>query len=83
MVVDEIKERSPYLKLHVSIIHDFLWEEIKDYQKNVKQTLLLYSDKNFDLEAFQVSEYSEEWDFGISVLEKAKELFGEENVKKM
>ena len=34
VAADEIKERSPYSRLHVSTIHDFLWEEIKDYQKN-------------------------------------------------
>ncbi len=38
---DEIKERSPYSKLRVSTIHDFLWDEIKEYQKNLKQTVLL------------------------------------------
>lgn len=36
----EIKERSPYSKLRVSTIHDFLWDEIKEYQKNLVQTLL-------------------------------------------
>lgn len=40
VAADEIKERSPYSKLHVSTIHDFLWGEIKDYQKNVKQALV-------------------------------------------
>lgn len=40
VAADEIKERSPYSRLHVSTIHDFLWEEIKDYQKNLKQSLV-------------------------------------------
>ncbi|MHB8064339.1 MAG: UvrD-helicase domain-containing protein, partial [Ruminiclostridium sp.] len=40
VAANEIKERSPYSKLHVSTIHDFLWDEIKDYQKNLKQTVL-------------------------------------------
>lgn len=40
VAADEIKERSPYSKLYVSTIHDFLWEEIKDYQKNLKRTLV-------------------------------------------
>lgn len=40
VAADEIKERSPYSKLRVSTIHDFLWEEIKDYQKNLKKTVL-------------------------------------------
>ena len=36
----EIKERAPYSKLYVSTIHDFLWNEIKEYQKNLKKTIL-------------------------------------------
>ncbi len=40
VAADEIKERSPYSKLRVSTIHDFLWDEIKEYQKNLKRTLL-------------------------------------------
>lgn len=40
VAADEIKERSPYSKLHVSTIHDFLWEVIKGYQKNLKQTVV-------------------------------------------
>jgi len=40
VAADEIKERSPYSKLHVSTIHDFLWEVIKGYQKNLKQALV-------------------------------------------
>lgn len=40
VAANEIKERSPYSKLRVSTIHDFLWEEIKDYQKNLKKTVL-------------------------------------------
>lgn len=40
VAADEIKERSPYSKLHVSTIHDFLWDVIKGYQKNLKQTVV-------------------------------------------
>jgi DNA helicase-2/ATP-dependent DNA helicase PcrA len=40
VAANEIKERSPYSKLRVSTIHDFLWDEIKEYQKNIKQTVL-------------------------------------------
>jgi len=39
VATNEIKERSPYSKLHVSTIHDFLWEVIKGYQKNLKQAV--------------------------------------------
>lgn len=46
VAANEIKERSPYSKLRVSTIHDFLWEEIKDYQKNLKKIVLtLISDE--------------------------------------
>ena len=40
VAADEIKMRAPYSKLCVSTIHDFLWNEIKEYQKNLKQTVL-------------------------------------------
>ena len=40
VAANEIKERSPYSKLHVSTIHDFLWGEIMGYQKNLKQAVL-------------------------------------------
>jgi DNA helicase-2/ATP-dependent DNA helicase PcrA len=35
VAADEIKRRSPYSKLWVSTIHDFLWEDIKGFQKNI------------------------------------------------
>lgn len=40
VATDEIKSRAPYTKLKVSTIHDFLWSEIKDYQKNLKISLI-------------------------------------------
>lgn len=40
VAADEIKERSPYSKLHVSTIHDFLWGVIKGYQKNLKKAVV-------------------------------------------
>lgn len=46
VAANEIKERSPYSKLHVSTIHDFLWDEIKDYQKNLCQDVLLLSSES-------------------------------------
>ena len=35
VAANEIKSRSPYSKLWVSTIHDFLWDVIKGYQKNL------------------------------------------------
>lgn len=40
VAANEIKSRTPYTRLKVSTIHDFLWEEIKDYQKNLKLSLI-------------------------------------------
>lgn len=50
VAVDEIKSRSPYENLRVSTIHDFLWDVIKSYQPNIKNSLAylitLYSTDN-------------------------------------
>ena len=35
VAADEIKSRAPFDNLRVSTIHDFLWSEIKNYQKNL------------------------------------------------
>lgn len=40
VAANEIKERSPYARLQVSTIHDFLWDTIGGYQKNLKETVL-------------------------------------------
>lgn len=40
IAANEIKERSPYSKLRVTTIHDFLWDELKDYQKNMKNSVV-------------------------------------------
>jgi DNA helicase-2/ATP-dependent DNA helicase PcrA len=40
VAANEIKERSPYSKLRVSTIHDFLWDELKEYQKNMKNSVV-------------------------------------------
>jgi Superfamily I DNA and RNA helicases len=39
VAANEIKSRSPYSKLWVSTIHDFLWDNIKGYQKNLVKTV--------------------------------------------
>jgi DNA helicase-2/ATP-dependent DNA helicase PcrA len=38
VAADEIKKRSPYKKLHVSTIHDFLWMIIKIFPKPLKDS---------------------------------------------
>lgn len=40
VAVNEIKTRSPYKNLTVSTIHEFLWSQIKNYQKNLKSSLV-------------------------------------------
>lgn len=40
VAVNEIKERSPYSNLTVSTIHEFLWSQIKNYQKDLKKALI-------------------------------------------
>jgi len=40
VAVNEIKERAPYKTLKVSTIHDFLWETISSFQKNIKDALV-------------------------------------------
>lgn len=46
IAADEIKQRAPYDGLYVSTIHEFLWNEIKIYQKNLLQELkIIYEDK--------------------------------------
>lgn len=37
---DEIRERADSRSLWVSTIHDFMWEQIKRYQNELKQILL-------------------------------------------
>lgn len=40
VAVNEIKARSPYSNLTVSTIHEFLWSQIKNYQKDLKKALI-------------------------------------------
>lgn len=40
VAADEIKNRFPYKNLLVATIHNFLWDQIKDYQKNLKDSLM-------------------------------------------
>lgn len=40
VAANEIKKRAPYAGLWVSTIHEFLWNEIKPFQKNLKQQFL-------------------------------------------
>jgi DNA helicase-2/ATP-dependent DNA helicase PcrA len=38
VAADEIRKRSPYKKLHVSTIHDFLWMIIKNFHQPLKKS---------------------------------------------
>ena len=40
VAANEIKLRSPYKSLYVSTIHDFLWDIIKNYQKEIKTSIV-------------------------------------------
>lgn len=40
VAVKEIKERAPYKQLWASTIHEFLWDSIKNYQKELKESLV-------------------------------------------
>ena len=40
VAANTIKSRSPYNNLRVSTIHDFLWDSIKNYQKNLRKALV-------------------------------------------
>lgn len=40
VATEEIKARSPYKNLYVSTIHEFLWNCIQPYQKNLKACIL-------------------------------------------
>jgi DNA helicase II / ATP-dependent DNA helicase PcrA len=47
--VKEIEERVNHKNLNVSTIHDFLWDNIKHFQKELKAVLIaLANDKNLD-----------------------------------
>lgn len=41
VAADEIKKRVPYDNLWVSTIHDFLWNNIKSFQKNIKESIIV------------------------------------------
>lgn len=40
VAVEEIKNRTSYENLWVSTIHEFLWSSIKNYQKNLKESIV-------------------------------------------
>lgn len=55
VAANEIKERSPYSKLRVSTIHDFLWDETKDYQKNLKQSVVALINAEIEIKGSGIS----------------------------
>lgn len=55
--VREIEERVDHKNLHVSTIHDFLWDNIKSYQSELKASLLaLILDEDDEFKRFKVPE---------------------------
>lgn len=55
--VREIEERVDHGNLHVSTIHDFLWDNIKSYQPDLKAALIaLIQDEAEEFARFKVSE---------------------------
>ena len=40
VAANEIQDRLSHQNLHISTIHDFLWDNISSYQKELKETLL-------------------------------------------
>jgi DNA helicase-2/ATP-dependent DNA helicase PcrA len=46
VAANEVKERSPFSRLHVSTIHDFLWDAIKSFQKNIIDTVMILLDED-------------------------------------
>lgn len=40
VAVNEIKDRAPFDRLHVSTIHDFLWDSISSFKQNLKESLV-------------------------------------------
>lgn len=69
--VHEIQGRVSNKNLHISTIHDFLWENISSYQKEIKETLLeginaeTSAYKNIHVE----KPYSNQFDNGVSYAE--------------
>lgn len=63
VAADEIKERFPfYNNLRVSTIHDFLWDNIKQYQKNLQTTLYnLIKENNREIKLKEDIEISEDY----------------------
>lgn len=47
VAVKEIQERVPYENLHVSTIHEFIWDIIKSYKNNIREAIVaLVNSKN-------------------------------------
>lgn len=44
--VEEIKKRAPYEQLWVSTIHEFIWNEIKNYNKNLVESIKVLCKNN-------------------------------------
>ncbi|SFC75744.1 UvrD-helicase domain-containing protein [Clostridium uliginosum] len=71
--VKEIEERVNHKNLRVSTIHDFLWDNIKQFQKELKKSLLiLINDKEYKIKnpnEESGEEYINKFEYGISYKE--------------
>lgn len=54
VAADEIKSRAPFDNLRVSTIHDFLWSEIKNYQKNLCDAFRELNEISSETEDYQI-----------------------------
>lgn len=75
--VKEIEERVNHVNLNVSTIHDFLWDNIKHFQKELKSTLVeLINDENVRISLNQedqvTSGYFDELEHGVQYKEYTK-----------
>jgi DNA helicase-2/ATP-dependent DNA helicase PcrA len=61
VAADEIKKRSPYKKLYVTTIHNFLWMAIKVFQKPLKDSFfaLIEAEKQTEGEGIRFSDETE------------------------
>ncbi len=71
VAADEIKHRAKYNNLEVSTIHDFLWNSIKNYQNDLKKSLVALIEQEKAEEKSGIK-YSGEEDITLEYLQDKK-----------